>query len=223
MPDLRLAAVLNNADWCAAMAAAHGLASRRTARAWLCDAPMPPFYPNAVTLAPGLDPPALVADLPRGLPGGWGLKDSFRDLDLAGHGFAPLFDAEWMARAPGVPWPAAEAPVVPVTAPDRLARWAAAWGEAGARIFVPALLADPRVGFFAVEAAGGTVAGLAVMRSAGVLGFSNAFGAPGDLAACLRALGADAAIVGYGSPEEVAGLAPLGFRPTGPLRIWAKR
>ena len=161
------------------MATAHGHASRRTARAWLCDAPMPPFYPNAVTLDARHRPGHAHARPARTLPGDWGLKDSFRDLDLADHGFAPLFDAEWIAREPRRPWPVADSagrppsprpPTSPAGPPPGATPAAA---SSSRRCSPTRASASSRS-----RAAGEIVAGLAVMRSAGVLGFSNAFGAP---------------------------------------------
>jgi hypothetical protein len=204
------------------MAAAHGRTSHRTPDAWFCGERMPPFYPNAISLHAAAAAADILAALPAAMPAGWGFKDSFRTLTLGSHGFAPLFDADWIAREPGERWPDAPGPVRTVEDDAGLGRWAAAWGESGEPVFVPALLDDRRVTFLAVEADGAIVAGLAAMRSAGVVGFSNAFGPPELVAACLRALD-DAAtpIVGYETPEDAAALAPLGFRTTGGLRIWA--
>lgn len=216
-PALLRAAVRNNADWCAAMARAHGLASRRDARIWRCAAAMPPFYPNAVTLAPE----ATARDLPRLAPGA-AVKDSFRRLDLDPAGFESLFEARWIARDAAPPAPAGE--VRRMATPAELVRWAEAWGEtpAGVAIFVAPLLDDPRVSFLALEAGGVPVAGIAGFASAGVLGYSNAFGAPAGIAACIARL-AGRAVVGYGDDAEVAAMAPHGFRPIGALRVWRRR
>lgn len=205
------------------MARAHGRTCRTGPRVWTCNAPMPPFYPNAVTLEPGLTFAALASELPVGLSGDWGLKDSFRDLALDGEGFARLFDAAWIARAPGpADWPGADLTVALVATPADLARWAAAWGESGAAIFVPALLTQPGVGFLAARRGEAIAGGLALMRSAGVTGFSNAFGEPDAIAACLGRL-RDEPVVGYETPDAAAALAPFGFATIGPLRIWARR
>jgi hypothetical protein len=111
-----------------------------------------------------------------------------------------------------------------VTDAAGLARWAAAWGPEGARVLVPALLADPRVLLLAVEAPEGTIAGgLAALRGEAVVGFSNAFGPPEAVAACVAHLaGSGLPLVDYEPAEGAAALAPLGFRPLGALRVWAR-
>jgi hypothetical protein len=211
------AAVLMNAAWCEAVASAHGRPSRRTAAAWICDGPMPPYYPNAVTLVPGLDAAALP-------PGLGAVKDSFADLDLAVAGLAPLFEAVWIGRPAGPPPPTPPATVRAVADAAALARWAAAWGPEGAAIFVPALLADPRVTLLAAEAPDGAiVGGLAALGGAAAIGVSNAFGPPEAVAACVaRLAGTGLPLVDYEPPDGVAARAALGFRPLGPLRVWAR-
>ena len=124
MPGIVAAAVRNNAAWVDAVARSQGVATRRDGRALRADGPMPPFYPNLMTLDPTLDAPALVADPPRGAAAGWGLKDSFAALDLTPEGFVPAFDATWIAcdAAP------AGAGALRLATPDGLARWTRGWG-----------------------------------------------------------------------------------------------
>ncbi|GAB3936384.1 hypothetical protein GCM10027614_12800 [Micromonospora vulcania] len=71
------------------------------------------WYPDAVTLRPGVDVAALLRRIDAG-PGA-SVKDSFADLDLADHGFRVLFDAEWIYRAPTDP--PSGTPLSPVTTP----------------------------------------------------------------------------------------------------------
>ncbi|MCO1594915.1 hypothetical protein M8C17_07010 [Micromonospora sp. RHAY321] len=137
--DVREAAARNNADWCAVVCDTHGVTGRTDADAWSVPRRSPPWYPDAVTLRPGVDAGALLARIDAG--SGASVKDSFADLDLSGHGFRVLFDAQWIHR------PSADPPGGPpldrVTTPERLAAWATAHG--GGELFRPALLADPRV------------------------------------------------------------------------------
>ena len=224
MPGIVAAAVRNNAAWVDAVARSHGVATRRDGPALRADGPMPPFYPNLVTLDPTLDAPALVADPPRGAAAGWGLKDSFAALDLTPEGFVPAFDATWIAcdAAP------AGAGALRIATPEGLARWTRGWGGTpeGATIFLPALLAAPGVRFYAVEAAGVVEAGLAALVDAEVAGYSNAFGPAAGIAACLAALAAEAGgrpLVGYEGGPALAAMTGLGFRPLGPLRVWSRR
>ena len=77
--------------------------------------------------------------------------------------------------------------------------------------------------FYAVEAAGAAVAGLAALVDGEVAGYSNAFGAAAGIAACLAALAAEAGgrpLVGYERGAAVPAMTRLGFQPIGPLRVW---
>ena len=219
--DLARAAAQNNAAWTDAVARSHGVATRRDGGAWVADGRTPPFYPNVVTLDPGADARALLAAPPRGAAAGWGLKDSFAVLDLAAEGFVPLFDAAWLACG-AAPWRPGGA--FRVTTEAGLARWVRGWGEApDGAVFLAGLLGAPGVRFYAVEAGGAAMAGLAACIDAEVAGYSNAFGAEDGIAACLAALAADAGgrpVVGYEGGAAVATMAGLGFRPVGALRVW---
>jgi hypothetical protein len=140
---------------------------------WRNRLPSPPFYPNLVTLAPGpieAQVEAVRGLLEEGLPGGFGVKDSFGALDLAPLGFRVLFEADWLGRPAGLG--GEDLPgtgVVRVTSEAELAAWEAGWrGEAaGPRLFLPALLDDPEIVFFGVLHEGRVVAGMAGNRSGG--------------------------------------------------------
>ena len=139
-------AVTDNAAWCVSMWRLHGLGAQRTLGLVACDGQPPPFYPNAMTLAPQADGAAQAAWLEslasdRGLA----VKDSYAVLDLAPHGFRPLFQAQWLARPAGV----SAAPATPdlewslVEEPEELAEWESAWRGEGADVgpvFLPSLL-----------------------------------------------------------------------------------
>lgn len=58
------AAARNNAEWCAAMCRAHGVAGEFGADAWAAAVRTPPYYPDAVTLEPATGREALVARIP---------------------------------------------------------------------------------------------------------------------------------------------------------------
>ena len=91
------AAARNNAEWCAAMSRSHGLAGEFGTQAWAAPAPTPLYYPDAVTLVPGVDPAALTAQIDPTAPGA-SVKGSFADLDLTQAGFQVLFGAQWIHR-----------------------------------------------------------------------------------------------------------------------------
>ena len=224
MSSLAAAAARNNAAWVDAVARSHGVPARQDGAAWRGDGRMPRFYPNLVTLDPAAGADALLGDPPRGAAEDWGLKDSFAVLDLAPEGFVPLFDAEWLVREPA-PTRAEEAGRV--TTVEGLGRWTRGWGEApeDAAIFRPALLEAAGVRFYAVEADGRAVAGIAALVDGEVAGYSNAFGPVDGMAACLAALAADAGprpLVGYEAGAALRAMVTLGFRPVGALRVWSR-
>ncbi|WP_091605705.1 hypothetical protein [Micromonospora mirobrigensis] len=214
--DPIVAAARDNADWCAAVCAGHGLTGVVDADAWSVPRRSPPLYPDAVTLRRGVDPDALPARIDAG-PGA-SVKDSFADLDLRRYGFRVLFAADWIHRPPVDP-PAGPA-LTPVTTTGALARWAAAHG--GGPVFRPALLADPRVTLLARYAPDGGVTGGAVLtRGPRVTGVSNVFGADVWPAVC-RSAPPGVALVGYESGDDLAAAARAGFSTVGPLRIWLR-
>ena len=85
------------------MCFAHGTAGTFLAHTWVNAEPVPRFYPNVVTLAPG---EAAIAEQRQtidilqksNLPGRWAVKDSFNTLDIARLGFDVLFEATWIRK-----------------------------------------------------------------------------------------------------------------------------
>ena len=80
-------AIHNNAELCELVAWSHGIASQRLKGAWVSTEPMPPFYPNVVSLEPAIqceEVSLFVEDLPTHC--GW--KDSFADHSLEAFGFS---------------------------------------------------------------------------------------------------------------------------------------
>ncbi|MEV7327930.1 hypothetical protein [Micromonospora sp. NPDC093244] len=215
--DVREAAARDNANWCAALCASHGSAGRIDADAWSVPRRSPQWYPDAVTLRPGVDPDALLDRIEGGA--GASVKDSFADLDLSGHGFEVLFDAQWIHRPPA-DGPAGT-PLAPVDTAQRLAAWAAAHG--GGELFRPRLLTNPRVRVLARYDERGAVTGGAVVSGEGVVGVSNVFTRTGDPADIWRGVLATlpgVALVGYESGMDLALAVEAGFAPLGPLRVW---
>ncbi len=125
-------AARNNAEWCAAMSRSHGLASEFSAQAWAAPARTPLYYPDAVTLVPGVDPAALAARIDITAPGA-SVKDSFADLDLTEVGFQVLFEAQWIHRPASGPAIASDLAWDVAGDPDTLCAWASAQllGEGG--------------------------------------------------------------------------------------------
>lgn len=216
--DLRTAAARNNAEWCDIVCGSHGLAGRTDVEAWSVPRRSPPWYPDAVTLRPGVDAEALLARIDAG--SGASVKDSFADLDLSGYGFRVLFDAQWIHRAPTDP--PLEAPLTPVTTPEDLAVWAAAHG--GGELFRPALLTDPRVRVLARhDDQGGLTGGAVLSGGSDVYGVSNLFTHTNNPRSIWHGVCATlprTTLVGYESTPDLTPALEAGFTPTGPLRVW---
>ncbi|SCF10120.1 hypothetical protein GA0070607_5549 [Micromonospora coriariae] len=215
--DVREAAARNNAEWCDVVCGSHGLAGRTDADAWSVPRRSPTWYPDAVTLRPGVDADALLARIDAG-PGA-SVKDSFAELDLSRYGFRVLFDAQWIHR-PALD-PPAGAPLTPVTTPAELAAWAAAHG--GGPLFRPALLADPRVRVLARYDDRRKILGGAVVSGDSGYGVSNLFAHtvdPREIWHGVLATMPRVPLVGYESGPDLAPALAVGFTQQGPLRIW---
>lgn len=223
------AAARNNAEWCAAMSRSHGLTGEFGTQAWAAPARTPLYYPDAVTLVPGVEPAALAKRIDTTAPGA-SVKDSFADLDLTEAGFHVLFEAQWIHRPVGATAIASNLDWDVVDAPDALRAWALAWddGDGNADLFRPGLLDDPATFVLAGRAPGGrVVAGAVASRSDEVVGISNVFASDGGpdtawpvvLGAVQRLFPALAA-VGYEHGDGLEAAVRHGFEPIGPLRIW---
>ncbi|WP_030489718.1 hypothetical protein [Micromonospora chokoriensis] len=217
LEDVR-AAARNNAEWCDIVCGSHGLTGRTDADAWSVPRRSPPWYPDAVTLRPGVDAEALLARIDAG-PGA-SVKDSFADLDLSGYGFRVLFDAQWIHRPPGAP--PGDAPLTPVSTAEDLAAWATAQGGPG--LFRPALLANPRVRVLARRDDNGVITGGAVLSGDdSTYGVSNLFthtDNPRDVWLGVCATQPNASLVGYESTPDLPPAQSAGFHQAGPLQVW---
>ncbi|MFJ4981652.1 hypothetical protein ACIP6X_41185 [Streptomyces coeruleorubidus] len=228
------AAARNNAEWCATMCRAHGVAGEFGDEAWAAAERAPLYHPDAVTLEPGADPDALVARIDMDSPGA-SVKDSFADLDLTGAGFRVLFEAQWIHRPAGAAAPAG--PPEPADLawdvagdPQTLRAWAQAWdgGAGNADLFRDGLLADPETFVITGRSGDGrVVAGAVAGRSEHVVGVSNVFGRDGGPDAAwpvvlhaLDRLFPTLPVVGYESGDDLETAVRYGFEPVGPLRVW---
>lgn len=224
--DLLQSAIADNIDWCDIVARAHGGDTAATADFWRTSRPAPPFYPNLITARRGAqaDIDATLHDLRRRLAPGWGIKDSFADLDLAPLGFQSVIDAAWYGGTVAV------APTPPgwhrVATAAQLEAWEAAWNPGGQRrIFPNSLLAVPEVAFWCDSAGDDIAAGCVTHATDAALGLSNWFHRDGEAAALAAALGV-AGAVAAGHPVvfwSAAAVPAPGLRLLGPLRVWVDR
>lgn len=233
MNDIVRLAALNNAEWCDAVYRAQGRPGEFTPALWLNRQSAPPFYPNAVTLTAedGAKQHETLATLTEQLAGNFAVKDSFATLDLSRQGFRPLFSASWIFRDARNPAPTTDAGLVwkVVSTPASFAAWQRGWAgdSVSPSPFAVPLLADPRVTLIGGWRGDTVIAGAALNRSAGAIGWSNVFGPSDDSYACRAAalgfalgMAGNIPLVGYEQGEELAQSLDLGFAACGPLTIW---
>jgi hypothetical protein len=227
--DARTLAALNNAGWCDAVVRSHGIDTELDHELWIARTRTPPFYPDAVTLAPSPPVSHLLARVDASA--GCSIKDSFATLDFAPLGFRVLLDGQWIARRLDVPAPVAGPSWARVRDASELAAWETAWsGGAGSRgLFRADLLAEGAIDILAAWEADRIVAGAVFCRSAEVVGISNVFSLPGfqhaAWAGCLArasALVPGATAVGYESGGDLVVALEHGFSAVGPLRVWLR-
>lgn len=227
-PDPRaVRASANSASWCATVCRAHGIPGTLAVGQWRAAAPPPPFYPDTITLVPGLAPAEVAAAVPD--RAGASVKDSFADVDLAAEGFELRLEARWIWH----PQPSADgAPDVVWDVVDTaagLAVWAEGSGQAGT--FGPqspgrVLLGREDVRFLLSRDGDVVVGRAALCAAAGVVGVGNVWaGAPGvweSLAGTAGRLFPGRAVAGYESGPDLAAALAGGFEAVGPLRVWAR-
>lgn len=232
MTDRVALAARANAEWCRAMCAAHGVASRRTEALWICGGPPPRFHPRIVTLdaGPGAEA-ALRAEL-AARPTAWGgVKDSFLAIDLSDLGWTELFRADWLWRES-----ASDGPTVldwrQATTASDLVAWEQAWEggprpDAVPRQFPDVLLGDPDLAFLGGWRDGAIGAVAALQRTGSVVGLSNVIGADprsddgwADLPAVAARIFPGLPLVGYERGADLEAARRHGFTSIGPLRVW---
>lgn len=244
IPRVELA-TLNNALWCNAVCAAHGVPGEVQANVWLNRNIPPPYHSNLVVISSHTSQAEIdghireLSALP--LSPSWSVKDSFMSMDLAPQGFGVLFAASWIWLAPErvLPKPAATTGrCIRVSSPADLAAWETGWrGDAGneqasqsSRQFPEALLSDSDIAFLACVSGDRIVAGGAVNRTPGAIGLSNIFVSADDigsawagLTCCARGLFPGLPIVGYEKDADLLTARELGFESLGKLRVWIRQ
>jgi hypothetical protein len=236
--ELAARAAMNNALWCDAVCRAHGVPTSFAADAWVAQEAAPRLYPNLVTLSVGGVEKQLlrVAQLTGSLPmSGWGVKDSFNVLDLAPHGFRPMFHARWAAIRANKRIAFEDSKglrVSRVDSGDGLRQWESAWSVGQSQqdrpmpVFLPAVLQEPDIAFLSLMDGTELAAGLVANRGGGVVGVSNVFltdGRPPEtVCRCLaeiRVMWPGLSLVSYATGNGT-GLGRLGFRAFSDLTVW---
>lgn len=223
---MSLAAVIdNNARWCDVVARTHGIDGAFAPTAWTSPTRTPRFYPDAITLAPGVSADDVLARIDLTTPDA-SVKDSFADLDLAAAGFEELFAASWFTCPPGGDQPDAWAPI-----DERdFDRWVESWSGAdkSAAPLRPELLDDPDVLVLAEPLDDRIIAGAVAYRTDDVVGVTNLFAHRGGEQSWPRLLAGIArhwptsTVVGYAGDADLMRLANFGVVRVGPLRVWIK-
>ncbi len=218
MNDLTTAAARNNAEWCDLVCHSHAIPTSVVRDVWAAHRRSPPLYPDAVTLAPSASVDAILdrtdtAD-------GCSVKDCFASVDLGGHGFHVLLEAEWIYRShtdttvDGLRW-----------SPAHSLELKEVWNEA----LLPSLLIEPSVAVLVARAGDEIVAGVIANRSRDVVGLSNLVVLAADrdevwtgAVAAISARFPGLALVGYESGDDLTAARRAGFESVGPLRVWLK-
>jgi hypothetical protein len=227
--------VANNLGWYEAVFRTHGLSGTLSDGIWACSGKVPPYYSNALTVAPGWTAARakVLLDLAADLGRPFSVKDSFAAMDLGAGNMRELFNAEWMLLEPSEAQPETEPRAAEwrrVSSALELERWEAAWRPNGSptntRVFLPALLSATDVALFAAYRDGRIVGGCVANRTPGAVGLSNVFGEDGETESVAAGAIAETVrfapgmpVVGYERGDELARFVRSGFRPVGPLRI----
>ena len=218
-------AALDNAALCAAMWRAHGLGVERVNGCVTCSGTPPRFFPNVVTVDPGIDPQdqmRFITQHAERASGAFFVKDSYRALALNSLGFEPLFDARWIHPAAGLAAATTRLNWHPVTDAEELGAWEAAWSGSAENppLFLPAFLAEPGVTMLAGRADRAIVAGCIITATGAVAGISNVFGNALEAISAAAMTFSDRDLVGYGNGDSLAAALEAGFQMVGDLVVW---
>lgn len=223
-------AVDDNIGWCRNVCEAHDLDERISEEIWLNLRPSPRFYPNVITRKRGAQATVVKAieelRLSRLMPG-WGIKDSYADLDLSLLGFKPVIEANWYTCLPQAEPAVPSAQWTPVATARDLIAWEDAWsnGEPPAddrRIFIDALLNEQGVRFWQRSSRGAIREGFVSHQSTNAVGLSNWFSEEEKAQAGSRAAEAVCSLfpnqsVVFWSAEDATW---SNVSSLGPLKVW---
>ena len=220
---LRLA-VEDNVAWCSAVCSTHGSQEASSSGVWANLGVSPPFYPNIITRRPDAEKDVLEFACKVGAGNQrkrWGIKDSFRDLNLADQGFERLLSGNWYGGTITADLPANWKSAA---SSAELRLWEKAWGAGEERIFPDSLLSDRRINFWFKGEADAIEAGIISFDSGVSLGLSNWFSQDNHPLTQMGALQA-ASSVSRRRPIVCWSADDLEFQETGlvelgPLQVW---
>lgn len=222
--ELLRCAVLNNAEWCDIVCAAHGAPGLAQQNIWRSAGPVPHGYPGLVTLNCTVDAGA-VANAINGLPSLRSLTDSFNTIDMGTRGFKKLFEAQWLTYPDEIK---TTLNFKFADTADQLKKWAIARSDGEpAAIFNQAILCHPDVSFIYTGDEDEMISGAIILCSNGVAGISNFFCKanpnnhwPGCIAVAQSFT--NLPVVTYESGDALSRALAIGFKPIGPLCVWER-
>jgi hypothetical protein len=231
-------AILNNNDLYEAVFSAQNINFNRRRSVWYSLEKTPPLYSNLVTVSEDWKPDEIFglidANFKRENWESWSIKDSFAALDLNNFGFKKLFDANWFYLEAARFTPTGNSLNIVykiVNSKELLADWRTAWDadeQLGKKIFLPAMLNDPKIHFLAGYNGEKIVTGCLINKTADVFGISNFF-APdsnteywSEIIKFIHKRIKFTGIVGYERKDLIKKLQPLGFEATGDLTVWLR-
>jgi hypothetical protein len=217
-------AARNNADLYEAVFEAHGIGFERGPFAFTATGDPPPYYSDMTVTEPGHGPEIARMVAERMRPG-FGVKDSFGEIDAERQGLRVLFAASWLLRSPDAARPAPGWRRVK-EARD-LARWEAAWKADGSpteRLMFPERMLRRDDLAFLMRGDGSPPVGCLANRSEGAVGLSNVFGAADPEAFCeaadaVAATAPGLPVVGYEWGGTLTAARAAGFDETARLRV----
>jgi hypothetical protein len=230
----RLAAS-NNADWYKAVFRSLRLSYAIEDGVWISRDEAPPYHSNVLILsvAGKARHREIVRSLADEMRRPFAVKDGFAIHDFSGDGFRLLFEAKWIWRDAGLPPTMAENDVVwhRIRSAEELEAWEAALRANGSpaerRVFLPSVLRDPSMAFFAARDERRMIAGFAANLSEEVVGFSNFFAVQSAGASLMSgAVEATARfaphlpIVGFDHGDALNEMGRCGFHSVQALRVW---
>jgi hypothetical protein len=219
-------AVQNNAAWCLRIWQCHGLPTFQEENLWFCPVDVPDFYPNVVTMQPsGASIIGKIKEVrAQNASQDFSVKDSFAEIDFRELDLDRLFDANWLYLSPENKKPSAPSlDWAPIESGVELSIWESQWddrAEGCESIFLPALLTDPSVQFWAGRSEANIRAGFVSNVTGSVVGISNTFGPYEDCVAHAARQFSNYGIVCYEGIETVSEAINLGFEVTGDLTVW---
>jgi hypothetical protein len=218
-------AVRASLGWYEDVFAAHGIPTRTERGLWSALGQPPRWHSAAKTLRPDVSAARVLRAVASF--GSGSVADSYGTLDLAGHGYQPLFRATWLFRPPAArsarSWPKGWSVV---QEGDELAAWNAEQDTTD--VLIPALLHHHRFTFLVRRARGRIVAGAVLHDVDDAVELSNtwATGTEADeipsMLDCAETLFPQRAVVGYCRDEDLGQFTEAGLRPIGPHVVWVK-